>query len=129
MQVIKVKYSGAREFYDNTAMANIWQPGEVKVILQDAARELLRFGEFQVVDEPMGKNEVTTLLKAKAQSIKEKEDTEENEIESQIVNISMWDKHQLEAYGTKYDVNIDKRKSIEKLRAEVSNLIEQFGVR
>lgn len=129
MQVIKVKYSGTREFYDNTAMANIWQPGEVKVILQDAARELLRFGEFQVVDEPMGKSEVTTLLKAKAQSIKEKEDTEENEIESQIMNISMWDKHQLEAYGTKYDVNIDKRKSIEKLRAEVSNLIEQFGVR
>ena len=77
MQVFKVKYSGTREFYDNTAMANIWQPGDVKVILQESARELLRFGEFQVVDEPIGKDEGAALLKAKAQAIRGKEETEE----------------------------------------------------
>ena len=39
------------------------------------------------------------------------------------------DKNALEAYAAKYETNLDKRKSEATLRAQVANLIEQFGVR
>ena len=39
------------------------------------------------------------------------------------------DKNALEAYAAKYETNLDKRKSEATMRAQVANLIEQFGVR
>ena len=35
----------------------------------------------------------------------------------------------LEAYALKYEINLDKRRALDKLRGEVVSLIEQFGAR
>ena len=46
-----------------------------------------------------------------------------------LLTVESMDKGALEEYARKYDVELDKRLGIAKLRAEVSTLIEQFGAR
>ena len=46
-----------------------------------------------------------------------------------LMTIETMDKGALETYAAKYETNLDKRKSEATLRAQVANLIEQFGVR
>ena len=54
---------------------------------------------------------------------------EHAEKEGMLMTIETMDKNALEAYAAKYETNLDKRKSEATLRAQVANLIEQFGVR
>lgn len=51
------------------------------------------------------------------------------ETEGMLMLIEAMDKDALEAYAMKYEVNLDKRRGVEKLRGEVVSLIEQFGAR
>ena len=46
-----------------------------------------------------------------------------------LMLIDSMDKDALEAYALKYEINLDKRRGVEKLRGEVVSLIEQFGAR
>ena len=46
-----------------------------------------------------------------------------------LMLVDSMDKEALEAYAMKYEVNLDKRRALDKLRAEVVSLIEQFGAR
>ena len=55
--------------------------------------------------------------------------TKRNETESMLMLIDSMDKDALEAYALKYEINLDKRRGIDKLRGEVVSLIEQFGAR
>ena len=50
-------------------------------------------------------------------------------LESMLLTVEAMDKPALEEYARKYEVELDKRLGVVKLRAEVSTLIEQFGVR
>lgn len=64
--------------------------------------------------------------------IKEQERAKEQEDEAKenmLLLVESMDKGALEEYALKYEVNLDKRLGVAKLRAEVSNLIEQFGAR
>ena len=46
-----------------------------------------------------------------------------------LLTVQSMDKSALEEYARKYEVELDKRLGVGKLRAEVSTLIEQFGAR
>ena len=56
-------------------------------------------------------------------------DQERQQLEAMLLTVESMDKGALEEYARKYDVELDKRLGVAKLRAEVSTLIEQFGVR
>ena len=69
----------------------------------------------------------------KAQALHEEQQRkatdEHQQTENMLLTVESMDKGALEEYARKYDVELDKRLGIAKLRAEVSTLIEQFGVR
>ena len=46
-----------------------------------------------------------------------------------LLTIESMDKSALEEYARKYEIELDKRTGVGKLRAEVATLVEQFGVR
>lgn len=58
-----------------------------------------------------------------------REQQERNETEGMLLMVESMDKDTLEAYARKYEVELDKRRSLANLRSEVTTLIEQFGVR
>jgi hypothetical protein len=128
MELVTVKYSGSRGYRDRTAYANDWQPGDVKAIPKDAAQQLRRFAEFEVVKaKPTKEQEAEAVLSQKAAA--KKQEDEHNETEGMLLAVQSWDKNQLEAYARKYDTELDKRRSVSSLRLDVANLVERFGVR
>ena len=128
MELVTVKFSGSRAYRDRTAYANVWQPGDVKAIPQDAAQQLKRFAEFKVVGQkPTKEQEAEAALSQKA--VTQKQEDEHNETEGMLLAVEAWDKNQLEAYARKYDTELDKRRSVSSLRLDVANLVERFGVR
>lgn len=148
MQVLKLKYSGRKVYTDRTHMAQTWVPGDVKAVTGDAGKELLRFVEFKIHKDELaqrpapvpGQTPVQTavtppdtadaaaVLLAQEQLAKENE-AEHQALESTLTLLDSMDKAGLEAYAAKYEVNLDKRKSLADLRAQVGTLVEQFGAR
>jgi histidine ammonia-lyase len=62
-------------------------------------------------------------------AVEQEQDDEHQQMESMLLHVESMDKDTLEAYAEKYQTKLDKRLGVAKLRAEVANLIEQFGVR
>lgn len=85
---------------------------------EDAANERLAEDETQR----------TQAIKKEAQR-KKAEKQEADVVENMLLTVESMDKGALEEYARKYDVELDKRTSVGKLRQDVSTLIEQFGVR
>ena len=128
MSFIPIKYEGRKPYADRTPLRTRWMPGDVKRVMERDAKLLLRFAEFQpadaseVTDQP---GEAESLVAAQAQV----EQQEKVAVESMLMLVDTMDKEALEAYAMKYEVNLDKRRALDKLRAEVVSLIEQFGAR
>lgn len=128
MKLITVKYEGRKLYRDRTALRTEWSPGDVKRVPEREARILLRFAEFarapdvEAAGQP---GDVEAMVAAQVQ----REQDERNETEGMLLLLDTMDKDALEAYAAKYEVSLDKRRGVEKLRAEVTSLIEQFGVR
>lgn len=135
MNFVKVKFTGGRSYRDRTLLANCWNPGDVKLVPEDDARSLCKFAEFKLLECSSPKDGERNDAKEDAQAlivqkaVEQQQEDEHNETENMLLTIESWDKDQLEAYASKYDTEIDKRKSVTKLRQEVSGLIEQFGAR
>lgn len=128
MKLIAVKYSGRKPYRDRTALRNDWLPGDVKRVLEREAKILLRFAEFDRADEAEATDkpgDAEAMVAAQAQ----REQDERNATESMLLLVDSMDKDALEAYALKYETNLDKRRGVDKLRAEVVSLIEQFGAR
>ena len=128
MQLIAVKYQGRKRYRDRTPLRNEWEPGDAKRVPERDAKTLLRFAEFSRADaadltEQPGDAE--DAIAAQAQ----RERDERDETESMLMLIDSMDKDALEAYALKYEINLDKRRGLDKLRGEVVSLIEQFGAR
>ena len=62
-------------------------------------------------------------------AIEQAEQTENQVREAMLLTIESMDKSALEEYARKYEIELDKRTGVGKLRAEVATLVEQFGVR
>lgn len=128
MDLVNVKFSGSRAYRDRTALANVWEPGDIKAIPAEDARVLRRFAEFAIVADPVSKQEQEQAVTKRKAAVAKQED-DDNATEGMLLTLESWDKNQLEVYAKQYEVNLDKRKSTTNLRLEVANLIEQFGVR
>lgn len=128
MKLIAVKYSGQKPYRDRTALRNVWAPGDVKRVPEREAKVLLRFAEFDRADESEATDQpgdAEAIVSATAQI----EQDERNATESMLLLVESMDKDALEAYALKYETSLDKRYGLDKLRAEVVSLIEQFGAR
>ena len=128
MKLIAVKYEGKKPYRDRTLLRNEWEPGDIKRVPERDAKILLRFAEFdrpedvEATDRP---EDVEAAIAAQTQ----RENDERNETESMLMLVDTMDKDALEAYALKYEINLDKRRGLDKLRGEVVSLIEQFGAR
>lgn len=128
MKLIVVKYEGKKPYRDRTPLRNEWEPGDAKRVPERDAKILLRFAEFHRAEEAEATDrseDVEAAIAAQAQ----RENDERNETEAMLMLVDTMDKDALETYALKYETNLDKRRGVEKLRAEVASLIEQFGVR
>ena len=128
MKLIVVKYEGKKPYRDRTPLRNEWEPGDVKRVPERDAKILLRFAEFHRAEEAEATDrpeDVEAAIAAQAQ----RENDESNETEAMLMLVDTMDKDALEAYALKYEINLDKRRGLDKLRGEVVSLIEQFGAR
>ena len=128
MKLIDVKYEGKKPYRDRTPLRNEWEPGDVKRVPERDAKILLRFAEFHRAEEAEATDrpeDVEAAIAAQAQ----RENDERNETEAMLMLVDTMDKDALEAYALKYEINLDKRRGLDKLRGEVVSLIEQFGAR
>ena len=136
MNFTRLTYSGRKPYNDKAG--TVWAPGDTHLVAPDTAKRLLRFAEFALAaaDTTAGKAtkakaDTAELQKAHAlhEEQKRKAANEHQQTENMLLTVESMDKGALEEYARKYDVELDKRLGIAKLRAEVSTLIEQFGVR
>ena len=128
MNLIAVKYEGKKPYRDRTPLRNEWEPGDVKRVPERDAKILLRFAEFHRAEEAEATDrpeDVEAAIAAQTQ----RENDERNETEAMLMLVDTMDKDALEAYALKYEINLDKRRGLDKLRGEVVSLIEQFGAR
>ena len=130
MDLTRIAYNG-RKIYRDKVSGNTWEPGAAKLVTPDAAKALLRFAEFARADVGDSKPsdaelETAIAIQKDADSAKEQE---RQVLEAMLLTVQSMDKSALEEYARKYEVELDKRLGVGKLRAEVSTLIEQFGAR
>jgi hypothetical protein len=130
MEFVRIKYTGWKPYTDRTPLKTAWAPGDTKPIPAQYAKPLLRFAEFKVSEEtaPAPEQE-QAMAEAATLAVEQEQDDEHQQMESMLLHVESMDKDTLEAYAEKYETKLDKRLGVAKLRAEVANLIEQFGVR
>ena len=141
MNLERIEYSGRKPYFDRHA-STAWTPGDVKLVPESIAKRLLKFLEFnRVLSVPAVEqaqplpdaNDSTSqdLQQAHAMqaAIEQAEQTENQVREAMLLTIESIDKSALEEYARKYEIELDKRTGVGKLRAEVATLVEQFGVR
>jgi hypothetical protein len=128
MNLTRLTYNGLKTYRDKLT-SNTWRPGDKKLVSEESAKRLLRFVEFAKSEDGAATDaEIERALIVQHESNR-KQDDERQQLESMLLTIEQMDKGALEAYALKYEVELDKRLAIGKLRAEVSTLVEQFGVR
>ncbi|WP_148237972.1 hypothetical protein [Alicycliphilus denitrificans] len=144
MNLTRITYLG-RKTYREKISNNTWEQGDTKLVTTDAAKRLLRFAEFESAKQEaeraqahVGKKDegeqkpTDPELEAamlRQQEAERAQAQERQQVESMLLTVESMDKPALEEYARKYEVELDKRLGVAKLRAEVSTLIEQFGVR
>ena len=127
MNLTRITYNGTKPYRDREVRSQ-WAPGQSHLVPDRAARRLLRFPVFALAQgEATADEQEQATVAVELTSQKERE--EHHEKEGMLMTIETMDKGALEAYAAKYETNLDKRKSEAVLRAQVANLIEQFGVR
>ena len=127
MNLTRITYNGAKPYRDREVRYQ-WAPGQSHLVPDRAARRLLRFPVFALAQGEATAAEQEQAVVA-VELAAQKERDEHNEKEGMLMTVETMDKNALEAYAAKYETNLDKRKSEATLRAQVANLIEQFGVR
>ena len=147
MNLTRITYLGRKTYRDKLS-SNTWAPGDTKLVSADHASKLLRFAEFAPFNEEAERVQEQDGSKQKgkkaaqeqvdqeleAAMLRQQEDEraqaqERQQLEAMLLTVESMDKPALEEYARKYEVELDKRLGVAKLRAEVSNLIEQFGAR
>ena len=127
MNLTRITYLGTKPYRDREVRYQ-WAPGQSHLVPDRAARRLLRFPVFALAQGEATADEQEQATVA-VELAEQKARDEHNEKEGMLMTIETMDKGALEAYAAKYETNLDKRKSEAVLRAQVANLIEQFGVR
>ena len=140
MKFVKVRYTGVTPYTDRTPLKNAWEPGDVKLVSEADARALCRYLEFQCVtdDAKAGQKKAAAGNKseteehaelAQAQQAQQhamaNKKSNDSAIESALLEISIMEKDALESYARQnYSVDLDKRRSLETLRTQVTALVQ-----
>ena len=127
MNITRITYNGTKPYRDREVRYQ-WAPGQSHLVPDRAARRLLRFPVFALAQGEATADEQEQAI-VTVELAEQKARDEHNEKEGMLMTVETMDKNALEAYAAKYETNLDKRKSEATLRAQVANLIEQFGVR
>lgn len=127
MNLTRITYNGRKPYKDKLSR-NTWEPGSTKLVSAEHAVKLLRFAEFSAAEGKATEAESEAAAIASNAQAVEKE-TDRSQLENMLLTVESMDKGALEEYAKKYDVELDKRQGVAKLRAQVSTLVEQFGVR
>jgi len=120
---VAVKYIGKREYYVDGAYGThiAFNQGETKLVPADKARLMLGHPDVYVPGE-LAQAVVTEAPKADA--------TEEDDTQDMRDQVAQMDKDGLELFAkTHFKVDLDKRLGVAKLRAHVTQLVDQFGVK
>ena len=131
-----ISYIGKKPFSDrlyNTGLT--FDVGQVREVPDEMARLFLRHQDLFVLsdkpakkDKPKETNDTRALMDQKAQETAEKTKSE-NALQDLYVQVHNMDKDALEQFAKDhYQIDLNKRKSLENLREEVVGLIDQFGV-
>jgi chromosome segregation protein len=125
MDLTRIAYNG-RKIYRDKFSGNTWEPGAVKLVTPGAAKNLLRFAEFARADAGDSKPSDAELENAITiqKDVDRAKEQERQVLEGMLLTVQSMDKSALEEYARKYEVELDKRLGVGKLRAEVSTLIE-----
>ena len=134
MKFVKVRYTGVTPYTDRTPLKNAWEPGDVKLVSEDDARALRRYLEFQLVTEDAkaerkksATDEQAELAQAQQsqQHAMASKKANDSAVEAALLEISIMEKDALEAYARQnYSVDLDKRRSLETLRTQVTALVQ-----
>ena len=134
MKFVKVRYTGVTPYTDRTPLKNAWEPGDVKLVSEDDARTLRRYLEFQLVTEDAkaerkksATDEQAELAQAQQsqQHAMASKKANDSAVEAALLEISIMEKDALEAYARQnYSVDLDKRRSLETLRTQVTALVQ-----
>lgn len=138
--LVPVKYIGPRaEWYDRLYGTGLmFSSGQTRNLPTDIARQLLRHGDlFEKADQPpfeTADGEAVTVDDDTARLLEQGKQAEDAKHEQQVSiqdlydQIDQMDKPSLESFAsTKYRIDLDKRKSVDNLRAQVKQLVDQFG--
>ena len=138
--LVPVKYIGPRaEWYDRLYGTGLmFSSGQTRNLPTDIARQLLRHGDlFEKADQPpfeTADGEAVTADDDTARLLEQGKQAEDAKHEQQVSiqdlydQIDQMDKSSLESFAsTKYRIDLDKRKSVDSLRAQVKQLVDQFG--
>lgn len=134
MKFVKVRYTGVTPYTDRTPLKNAWEPGDVKLVSEDDARTLRRYLEFQLVTEDAkaerkksATDEQAELAQAQQsqQHAMASKKANDSAVEAALLEISIMEKDALEAYARQnYSVDLDKRRSLDTLRTQVTALVQ-----
>ena len=134
MKFVKVRYDGVTPYTDRTPLKNAWEPGDVKLVSEDDARTLRRYLEFQLVTEDAkaerkksATDEQAELAQAQQsqQHAMASKKANDSAVEAALLEISIMEKDALEAYARQnYSVDLDKRRSLDTLRTQVTALVQ-----
>ena len=134
MKFVKVRYTGVTPYTDRTPLKNAWEPGDVKLVSEDDARTLRRYLEFQLVadDAKAERKKCATDEQAELAQAQQSQQhamankkSNDSAIESALLEISIMEKDALESYARQnYSVDLDKRRSLETLRTQVTALVQ-----
>lgn len=126
MDFTALHYTGTKDYRDRTPLKHLWRPGDVKLVPERDARRLLQFAEFSRHEAQATPEQETEAVLAQ-QVADVQADKARQALEQVQVSIDQMDKAALEAYARNYGVELDKRRSVGALRAEVNNLVELHG--
>ena len=138
--LVSVKYIGPRAaWYDRLYGTGLmFSTGQTRNLPTDIARQLLRHGDlFEKADQPAletADGEAVTVDDDTARLLEQGKQAEDAKHEQQVSiqdlydQIDQMDKSSLESFAsTKYRIDLDKRKSVDNLRSQVKQLVDQFG--
>lgn len=133
---VPVQYIGRKPEYRDRHYGTglTFAQGQVRIVPKEGARRLLRHGDLFVV--PAGKakpdeaKDDTQTQLDRAQKEQDKKDEAQNRLQDLYDQVNfVMDKDALELFArANYRHELDKRRSLDKLRSEVVALIDQYGI-
>lgn len=135
VEFVAVRYIGTLKPYwkDRKYGSGLdFETGQVRSVPAPVAKSFLRHGDLfeRADDAPAAGPDDTADLLAKAQAARDAKAREDQARFDLMDQVERMDKDALAQYAqTKFNVTIDRRRTIEALRSEVRGMLDRFGPR